>query len=141
MATISKVTQSQFQEQCWRPSDRYWSTFTPTGVVPVRFRRPSWKRWPVTRVKKLDVVKVDVDTEADLAQTYGVRSIPTLVLFKDGKAVEARVGVNSQAQTKPTGRSAQLKTVGPGSVIPLAGLIYRQPCKEATCPIPARFAS
>ena len=39
------------------------------------------------------VCKVNVDEEQELAQQYGVMSIPTLVVFKDGKAVNQSVGV------------------------------------------------
>mgnify|MGYP006355371839 CR=1 FL=1 len=38
------------------------------------------------------VGKVNVDEEPELAQIYNVRSIPTLVLYKDGKIVEKKVG-------------------------------------------------
>ena len=37
--------------------------------------------------------RVNVDEEAELARTYGVASIPTLVLFKNGEAVSKRVGL------------------------------------------------
>ena len=42
---------------------------------------------------KAEVVKVDVDQEGELARKFGVMSIPTLILFKDGKEVEKHVGV------------------------------------------------
>ena len=41
---------------------------------------------------KLDIVKVNVDQSQDLAQRYGVMSIPTLIAFKEGKAVKQSVG-------------------------------------------------
>ena len=37
---------------------------------------------------KFTIGKLDVDAEADLAQQYGVMSIPTMIFFKDGKEVE-----------------------------------------------------
>lgn len=39
------------------------------------------------------IVKVDVDQNENLAKKFGVMSIPTLVLFKDGKMVSKNVGV------------------------------------------------
>ena len=41
---------------------------------------------------KVKVVKVNVDENADAPSRYGVMSIPTLVLFKDGQAQETMVG-------------------------------------------------
>jgi thioredoxin 1 len=41
---------------------------------------------------KVVVGKVNVDEERELAQQYGVMSIPTVIVFKDGKEVERKVG-------------------------------------------------
>lgn len=42
--------------------------------------------------------KVNVDEEPGLAQKFGVMSIPTLILFKDGKAVNQSIGVVPKEQ-------------------------------------------
>ena len=42
---------------------------------------------------KAKIVKVDVDQNEELARTFGVMSIPTLIIFKDGIAKEKHVGV------------------------------------------------
>lgn len=42
---------------------------------------------------KLKVGKVNVDENGGVAMRYGIRSIPTLLLFKGGRVVEQRVGV------------------------------------------------
>lgn len=41
---------------------------------------------------KLTVAKLDVDAEGEIAQRYGVMSIPTVILFKDGQEVSRQVG-------------------------------------------------
>lgn len=45
---------------------------------------------------KLDIVKVDIDAEQELAQKYGVTSIPTIVFFKDGQEAGRMVGFQSK---------------------------------------------
>lgn len=45
---------------------------------------------------KANVGKVNVDQELELAQKFGVQSIPTLILFKDGKAIDVMVGLQSK---------------------------------------------
>lgn len=45
----------------------------------------------------IKVGKVNVDEQPELAQQYGVMSIPTLIVFKEGKAVNQTVGARSKA--------------------------------------------
>lgn len=45
---------------------------------------------------KAEIVKVNVDEEPQLAQQYGVMSIPTLLVFKDGKIAQQAVGVRQE---------------------------------------------
>jgi len=47
---------------------------------------------------ELKVVKLNIDEEPAIAQRYGVMSIPTLILFKDGKPAERLVGFRSKQQ-------------------------------------------
>lgn len=42
---------------------------------------------------KAVVGKVNVDDEPDLAQRYGIMSIPTVMFFKDGKEIDKKIGV------------------------------------------------
>ena len=42
--------------------------------------------------------KVNVDEETELAQKYGVRSIPSMLIFKGGEVVETIVGIRNQKQ-------------------------------------------
>ena len=45
---------------------------------------------------KATIGKVNVDEELELAQSFGIQSIPTLILFKDGKPVKKLVGLHSK---------------------------------------------
>jgi len=46
------------------------------------------------------VAKVDVDANQQLAAEYGVRGVPTLLLFADGEPVERLVGMQDEAQLR-----------------------------------------
>ena len=45
---------------------------------------------------KAVVAKVNVDEELELAQQFGVQSIPTLILFKEGAPIDIMVGVQDK---------------------------------------------
>jgi len=47
---------------------------------------------------EVSVYKFDIETDKDLALELGVRSIPTIKAFKDGKLVETKVGVLDETQ-------------------------------------------
>ena len=47
---------------------------------------------------KVKVGKVNVDEENELAMKYQISSIPTLVLFKDGKIINIKVGLSSKSE-------------------------------------------
>ena len=49
---------------------------------------------------QLKICKLDVDQNSDVAAKFGVRAIPTLLLFKDGKVVEQIVGLVGKADLK-----------------------------------------
>ena len=45
---------------------------------------------------KAKICKVNTDEESDLSAKYGVRSIPTLIFFKDGAVVDTLIGAQSK---------------------------------------------
>ncbi len=47
---------------------------------------------------KLDVAKVNVDENQEIATKYGIRGIPTLMLFRNGAVVATKVGALSKSQ-------------------------------------------
>ncbi|HEX2019900.1 MAG TPA: thioredoxin [Aurantimonas sp.] len=46
----------------------------------------------------VEIAKVNIDENPDIAATFGVRSIPTLMLFKDGKPAAVQVGAQSKSK-------------------------------------------
>ena len=49
---------------------------------------------------KFDLIKVNIEENNEVPKSYDVRSIPTLVLFKDGRPVDRMVGNHSQEDIK-----------------------------------------
>jgi thioredoxin 1 len=50
----------------------------------------------------LKLVKVNIDEEQGLAQRYGVASIPTIILFKDGEPAAAAIGAQPKTMLEKT---------------------------------------
>ncbi|MBQ4634648.1 MAG: thioredoxin [Bacilli bacterium] len=50
--------------------------------------------------EEFNVLKVDVDEHEELARHYGIMSIPTLLLFKDGELIDKKVGYQELAELK-----------------------------------------
>jgi len=49
---------------------------------------------------KVTIVKLNIDENAEAAGKYGVRSIPTLILFKNGEAASTQVGAAPKSRLK-----------------------------------------
>lgn len=47
--------------------------------------------------EKGEIVKINVDNNQQISQEYGIRSIPTLILFKDGKIHKTEIGLKNKA--------------------------------------------
>jgi thioredoxin 1 len=65
---------------------------------PCRAMAPLLERLAVTSGGKVQVRKVNIDEAPGLAAEFGVRSIPTLVLFKDGQPLSQLVGLQTAQQ-------------------------------------------
>lgn len=72
----------------------FWATWCP----PCRAQGPIVEKIAETYDGKAVIAKLDVDAEGQTAAKYGVSSIPTLVLLKDGKEVRRFVGLQQERE-------------------------------------------
>ncbi len=92
MATPTVVTDETFNEQVLKSNTPTLVDFWAIWCGPCRMVSPVVDEIAHEQIGKLRVMKLDVDENQNTAMTYGVMSIPTLILFKDGKPVERIVG-------------------------------------------------
>ena len=68
--------------------------FVAQWYPPCRMMEPVVEELSQDFDGKVTIAQVDVNESQDLANLFGIRSIPTMVIFKDGKPVDALVGVH-----------------------------------------------
>ena len=99
MSTHTKPVNEQSFEQEVLQSDRpVLVDFYADWCGPCQVIKPVLEELAKEYEGRVDVRKVDVDQNQGLAQRYGVRSIPTLLVFKGGQAQETVVGLRSKTQ-------------------------------------------
>ena len=67
---------------------------------PCRSITPSIEELATEYERKAIIGKYNVDEENELSTEYGVRSIPTILFFKDGKLADKQVGASPKASIK-----------------------------------------
>ena len=71
--------------------------FYATWCGPCKMQTPILHEFKEEVTNKVNIVKVDVDQNPELASEYGVQSIPTLIMFKNGQLKEKMVGLTTKA--------------------------------------------
>lgn len=92
MATPTVVTDETFNQEVLKADTPTLVDFWAVWCGPCRMVAPVVDEIAREQGGKLKVMKLDVDENQNTAMAYGVMSIPTLILFKDGQPVERIVG-------------------------------------------------
>lgn len=71
--------------------------FFASWCGPCKMQAPILYEFKEDLGDKVEVVKVDVDQNGEVAAKYGVESIPTLAVFVDGELKEKKVGLTTKA--------------------------------------------
>ncbi len=93
---IIEATDANFGAQVLEEKGPILVDFWAPWCGPCRSLAPALEEMAVEYAGQLKVVKVNVDENKESASKYGVMSIPTMIIFKDGKDVATMVG----SQTK-----------------------------------------
>jgi thioredoxin len=89
---VSVLSTANFEEEVLRASEPVLVDFWAEWCPPCRMIGPLIDALATEYKGRVKVAKLDVDGSPDLAARYGVQSIPSLLLFREGKVVDQRVG-------------------------------------------------
>jgi thioredoxin 1 len=95
---IKHVTDATFESDVLQSSQPVLVDYWAEWCGPCKMIAPILDEVSAAYVGKLQIAKMNVDENRDIPAKFGIRGIPTLMLFKDGQLAATKVGAMSKAQ-------------------------------------------
>jgi thioredoxin 1 len=92
-----EVTEATFEQEVLKSETPVLVDFWAEWCGPCHAVSPVLEKIAEERKDELKLVKVNIDEEQGLSVRYGVMSIPTMILFKDGEPSAAAVGAQPKS--------------------------------------------
>ncbi|NVJ27462.1 MULTISPECIES: thioredoxin [Myxococcus] len=97
-AEVIELGDAEFDREVLEAKGPVLVDFTATWCPPCRFISPILDALSIEYRGRLKVTKIDVDAHQLTAQRYGIRALPCLLVFKEGKVVRQLVGAMPRAR-------------------------------------------
>ena len=93
---LLKITKDNFENEVMKSDKPVLIDFWASWCGPCRMIAPSIEEI-ANEIPAVKVGKINIDEEQELAMKFGVMSIPTLIVVKDGKVVKKSIGAKPKA--------------------------------------------
>jgi thioredoxin 1 len=93
----TEVTEQTFETEVLRSETPVLVDFWAEWCGPCHAVSPVLEKIAEERAGELKLVKVNIDDNPQLASAYGIMSIPTMILFKDGEPAAATMGARPKS--------------------------------------------
>ncbi|MCP5143588.1 MAG: thioredoxin TrxA [Gammaproteobacteria bacterium] len=98
MTTIVHVSDDSFESDVLKSDQPVLVDYWATWCGPCKMIAPILDEVSASYEGKVKVAKLDVDQNQSTSMKYGIRGVPTLMLFKEGNVVATHVGALSKSQ-------------------------------------------
>lgn len=95
-----QLTKDNFEKEVLKSDLPVLVDFTATWCPPCKILTPIIEELAKELKSKAKIVKLDIDGHQALAQKYGVMSVPTMIIFKDGKETKRIIGLRTKEELK-----------------------------------------
>ncbi len=93
MTTIKNCNENDFEDEVLKSNLPVIVDFWAEWCGPCKMLTPILEELSDEMKNEIIVVKINLDNNQDLAMKYSIRSIPSLLLFKEGNLVDTKVGL------------------------------------------------
>lgn len=94
---MEQIKSEEFQEKVLNNTKPVLVDFFATWCGPCRMLTPILEQVAEENNGEFDIFKLDIDECEDLAREYGIMSIPTLMVFKNGELVKRETGLRNKS--------------------------------------------
>lgn len=92
------LSSEEFNSKVLNGTGKVLIDFFATWCGPCRMIAPFIEEIAEEKAGEVEVYKIDIDQSPDIARQFGIRGVPTLMVFEGGKPVNQMVGAQPKAQ-------------------------------------------